>query len=553
MGTETQDKGRPDGHGELPEDRREEIEDVGGSKTYRTLDEQEGRLSEAEERFERQRRTIGLFLGPIVFAVMLLIPFDLEGNQHRLAAILAFVVVWWVTEAVPIPVTALLGVVLCALLEATPPPPEDDTSVDVVFALFTDDTVMLFIGSFIIAQAMVVHGLHRRLAFRVLSLSWVGGNTFRIILAFGLIGALTSPVMSNTAGAAMMLPIALGVMGVVGGMVASQARGEHRVERLRFGAALMLVITYSITVGGLLLPIGSPPNLIGRELLEAETNEPITFFEWFVMALPIVIVMFVAVILICVLFNRPEVKEVDGVEEYVAEERRKLGTLKRGEKNTLLVLAFALIGWFLPGLVGIVAGDDSDAYVQVSEAANEGIVAILAAAALFVLPVDWARRRFTLNWNQASRIDWGTVILFGGGLVLGSLLSETGLAEVVGTSISDAIGVSSILGISIVIVIVAVLISETTSNTASAAIVVPIAISIAASADLNPTIPALAAIFGANYGFMLPVSTPPNAIVYSSGMLPITRMVKAGAVFDIIGIVLCVIGVITMANLVRLA
>ena len=316
---------------------------------------------------------------------------------------------------------------LCALLEATPPPPEDDTSVDVVFALFTDDTVMLFIGSFIIAQAMVVHGLHRRLAFRVLSLSWVGGNTYRIVLAFGLIGALTSPVMSNTAGAAMMLPIALGVMGVVGGLVAQQARGEHRVERLRFGAALMLVITYSITVGGLLLPIGSPPNLIGRELLEAETGEPITFFEWFVMALPIVLVMFVAVIVICVLFNRPEVKEVDGVEEYVDDERRKLGGLSRGEKNTLIVLTFALVGWFLPGLVGIVAGDDSDAYVQVSEASNEGIVAILAAALLFVLPVDWARRKVTLNWNHPAQIDWGTVLLFGGGLVLGSLLSEKGL------------------------------------------------------------------------------------------------------------------------------
>jgi solute carrier family 13 (sodium-dependent dicarboxylate transporter), member 2/3/5 len=359
--------------------------------------------------------------------------------------------------------------------------------------------------------------------------------------------------MSNTAGAAMMLPIALGVMGVVGSMVAQQARGEQRVERLRFGAALMLVITYSITVGGLLLPIGSPPNLIGRELLEAETGEPITFFEWFVMALPIVLVMFVAVVLICVLFNRPEVKEVDGVEEYVDDERRKLGGLSRGEKNTLIALTFALVGWFLPGLVGIFAGDDSDAYVQVSEASNEGIVAILAAALLFVLPIDWARRRFTLNWNQAAQIDWGTVLLFGGGLVLGSLLSATGLAEVVGNSISDAIGVSSVVGISIVIVIVAVLISETTSNTASAAIVVPIAIAIAASADVDPTIPALAAIFGANYGFMLPVSTPPNAIVYSSGMLPITRMIKAGAVFDIIGIVLCVIGVVSMANLVGLA
>jgi sodium-dependent dicarboxylate transporter 2/3/5 len=528
-------------------------ETLTGRGTYKTLDEQQGRLSPAEERFERQRRTIGLFLGPIVLGAMLLIPFDLDGNQHRLAAILAFVVVWWVTEAIPIPMTALLGVVLCALLEATPPPPEGDSSVDVVFGLFTDDTVMLFIGSFIIAQAMVVHGLHRRLAYRVLSLSWVGGNTYRIILAFGLIGAITSPVMSNTAGAAMMLPIGLGVMGVVGGMVASQARGEQRVERLRFGAALMLVITYGITVGGLLLPIGSPPNLIGRELLETETGEPITFFEWFVMALPIVLVMFVAVVVIVLAFNRPEVKEVEGVEEYVREERGKLGRLSRGERNTLLVLAFALIGWFLPGLVGIVAGDDSNAYTQVEEASNEGIVAILAATLLFVLPVDWKKRKFTLNWNQASQIDWGTVILFGGGLVLGSLLSQTGLAEVVGNSLSDSIGVSSLFGITVVIVIVAVLVSETTSNTASAAIMVPIAISIAAASDVNPTIPALAAIFGANYGFMLPVSTPPNAIVYSSGLLPITRMIKAGAVFDIIGAVLCVVGVIVMANVVGLA
>jgi solute carrier family 13 (sodium-dependent dicarboxylate transporter), member 2/3/5 len=546
----------------MPADLRNQTDEDGAEarekrpearSTYRTLDEQEGRLSAAEERFERRRRTVGLFLGPIVLALVLVIPFDLDGNQHRLLAILAFVIVWWVTEAIPIPVTALVGVAMCALLEATPPPPEGDSSVDVVFGLFTDDTVFLFIGSFIIAQSMVVHGLHRRFAYGVLALPAVGGSTFRIILAFGLIGAITSPIMSNTAAAAMMLPIALGVVAVVGGMVARQAEGDRDPERLRFGAAIMLVITYGITVGGLLLPIGSPPNLIGRELLEDETGEPITFLEWFIMALPIVIVMFVAVVLVVTLFNRPEVKEVEGVEEHVAEERAKLGRMSRGEKNTLWVLAFALVGWFLPGLVGIVAGDDSDAYVQVSEASNEGIVAIIAAATLFVLPLDWKRRQFTLNWNEAARIDWGTVILFGGGITLGTLLSETGLASVVGESLSDTLGVSTLIGVTIVIAIVAVLISETTSNTASAAIVVPIAISIAAANDLNPTIPALAAIFAANYGFMLPVSTPPNAIVYSSGMLPITRMIKAGAVFDVIGAVLCVVGVTVMAKLVGLA
>ena len=526
-------------------------QEIGRGGTYKTLDEQAGRLSPAEERFERRRRTVGLFLGPIVLAVMLLIPFDLEPNQHRLAAVLAFVIVWWVTEAVPIPVTAVLGVAMAGVLEATPPS-EEDSPVEVAFSFFIDDTIFLFIGSFIIAEAMVIHGLHKRLAYSVLAMPWVGGSTYRIILAFGLIGALTSPIMSNTAGAAMMLPIAIGVMTVVGRMVARQAEGEHDVERLNFGAALMLVITYGITVGGLLLPIVSPPNLIGRELLEAETGEPITFFEWFVTALPIVILMFIAVIVIVLLMNRPEVKHVDGVEEHVSEERKKLGSLSRGEKNTLFVLGFALVGWFLPGLVGLVAGDDSQAFTDVTDTVNEGVVGIVAAALLFVLPVDWGKRRFTINWNQAAGIDWGTVLLFGGGITLGGLLSETGLAETVGQSLSDSLGVSSLFGITIIIVIVAVLVSETTSNTASAAIMVPIAISIAAASDLNPTIPALAAIFGANYGFMLPVSTPPNAIVYSSGLLPITRMVKAGAVFDVIGAILCVVGVFVMANVVGL-
>ncbi len=536
------------------EQDRDPLEEPGRGGTYKTLDEQAGRLSAAEERFERRRRTIGLFLGPIVLLVVLALPLGLEPEQHRLLAVLAFVVVWWVTEAIPIPITALLGVVLCALLEATPPPEEGDTAADVVFGLFVDDNIFLFIGSFIIAEAMVKHGLHRRFAYRVLSSRWVGGSTFRIILAFGLIGAVSSPIMSNTAAAAMMLPIALGVLAVVGRMVAEQSPSDESSdpERLRFSSALMLVITYGITVGGLLLPIGSPPNLIGRELLEDATKEPITFFEWFVTALPIVLVMFVAVILVVVLMNRPEIKEVDGVEEHVDEERGKLGPLSRGEKNTLVVLGLALFFWFLPGLVGLFAGDDSSAYEQVSETANEGSVAIIAAALLFLLPVNWAARRFTLTWNDAARIDWGTVLLFGGGIALGTLLQETGLAKEVGTSLSDALGVSSVFGITVVVVIIAVIISETTSNTASAAIVVPIAISIAAAADVNPTIPALAAIFGANYGFMLPVSTPPNAIVYSSGVLPITRMIKAGFVFDIVGGVLCVVGVTVMANVVGL-
>jgi hypothetical protein len=296
------------------QERREPVEPM-RRQTYRTLDEQQGKLSEAEERFERGRRTVGLFLGPLLLLVLLALPLDLEGKQQALAAVLGLVV----------------------------------------------------------------------------------------IAAFGFIGAATSPFMSNTGAAAMMLPIASGIMASVGRLIVEQVEGEDRPERLRFGAALLLVITYGITVGGLLLPIGSPPNLIGRGLIQDETGEPITFFEWFLTALPIVLVMFVALIVVILFLNRPEVQRVEGVSEFIAEEKRKLGRLSPGERNTLIAFGVAVLLWTLPGLVGLVLGDDSDLYASLSERwLDEGVVAVVAAALLFGLPIDWGERRFTLNWNQAA-------------------------------------------------------------------------------------------------------------------------------------------------------
>jgi solute carrier family 13 (sodium-dependent dicarboxylate transporter), member 2/3/5 len=208
--------------------------------------------------------------------------------------------------------------------------------------------------------------------------------------------------------------------------------------------------------------------------------------------------------------------------------------------------------WILPGIVNLILGEASAAATFLKDHLNEGVVAVLAAALLFVLPVNWSERRFTLTWNEAVRIDWGTILLFGAGITLGKLLSDTGLAKTIGNGVTEALGVTSLLGITLLATVVAILISETTSNTASVGIVVPIIIPIATSAGVEPLIPALAAVFGASYGFMLPVSTPPNAIVYGSGMIPITKMVRSGVVFDIIGAVLIVAGVTIMAQLVGL-
>ncbi|GLW05289.1 di- and tricarboxylate transporter [Microtetraspora sp. NBRC 13810] len=504
--------------------------------TYRTLDEIRETLSPAEERFERARRTAGLALAPLGGLAVFLATPGLTADQRGLAGILTFVIIAWITEPIPIPVTATLGLALCVLTGVAP-------AAD-VFGSFASSTIFLFIGSFIIAEAMMRHGLHRRFAFRMLSLPGVATSTYRTIVVFGVTTMLLSAFVSNTATTAMLLPIALGVVATLSGFVAEGADPQ----RLRFATAVMLMLAYSASIGGLLTPIGSPPNLIGRGLIEEATGTTIPFFTWMLIAVPIVLVMFAVLVVVLLWLNRPETRRIEGAAAYIAGERSALGRFSPGERNTLIAFGVAVTLWVTPGVVALIAGDDSDLYRGVLRHVDEGVVAVLAAALLFVLPIDWRARRFTLTWNEAVRIDWGTILLFGAGIALGGLLTDTGLAETVGQNVASLLGVSSLLGLTVLATLVAIVISETTSNTASVGIVVPIILPIAAAAGVNPLIPALAAVFGASYGFMLPVSTPPNAIVYGSGMVPITKMVRSGVVFDLIGAVVIVAGVMLMAR-----
>jgi sodium-dependent dicarboxylate transporter 2/3/5 len=508
--------------------------------TYKGISEQ--RLSPAEERFERGRRTVGLFLAPLLLIVVLLLPLDLEQDQHTLAAVLALVICLWISEAVPIPVGGLIGIGLLVLLAVGP--------ADEILAPFGSSTVFVFIGAFIIAQAMLEHGVARRFAFRMLAMPWVAKSTANTVIAFGLISAILSAFVSNTATVAMLLPTAIAILATLIGLMQTREGGRMDPRRLRVATALMLMLAYGAGVGGLLTPIGSPPNLIGRGLIEEATDETITFAEWFISALPICLAMFVALAVVLLLLNKPEVKKLEGVAEYVAEERRKMGPLSVKERNTLIAFATAVTLWIVPGLVGIVAGDESSAYENVTDRLNEGVVAILAASLLFILPTDWKKREFTLTWGEASRIDWGTIVLFGSGIIFGAALQDTGLAETIGTSASESLGVTSSLAITVFAVILAIVISETTSNTASASIVVPIIIPVAVAAGVDPFVPALAATFAASFGFMLPVSTPQNAIVYGSGVVPITKMLRSGIVFDVIGAILILIGVPLVVELV---
>jgi sodium-dependent dicarboxylate transporter 2/3/5 len=510
-----------------------------GGATYKGLGEQ--KLSPGEERFEKARRTAGFVLAPLATIVVFLLPLDLPEIQHIVAAVMAGVIVAWVTEPVPIPVSGLVGASLLVLFGVG-----GDEGADAVLAPFGSGTVFTFIGAFILAQSMLKHGLARRFAFRILSIPGVTKSTNRVIIAFGAITCLVSAWISNTATVAMLMPTAVGILGVIGELIQDKYEAEGRLDRfdptrMRVGFALMLMLAYGASVGGLMTPVGSPPNLIGRELIEDATGEAIPFGTWMAMAFPICALMFVALVLILLLLNKPEIQQLRGVDEYVQAQRAEMGPMSRAEKNTLVAFAVTVTLWVLPAFVALFAGADSATYEAATNQLDEGVAAILGASLLFMLPVDWKNRHFTLRWADAANIDWGTIVLFGSGVVFGTLLEESGLAETIGKSSYDALGLSSAIAITVFAVILSIAVSETTSNTASAAVVVPIIIPIASEAGINPLVPALAATFAASFGFMLPVSTPQNAIVYGSGAVPITKMIRSGISFDIIGAILILI------------
>jgi sodium-dependent dicarboxylate transporter 2/3/5 len=504
---------------------------------FRDLFEARETLSPAEERFERRRRTAALFAGPLAFVGLLALPpSGLRPEGARLLALLAWVLVWWIGEAVPIPVTALLGPALLA--------PLGIVGAKEAFAPFGDPILFLFLGSFVIAEAMSVSGLDRRIAYRILTLGWVGSSSSRILVAFAGIVALLSMWLSNTATAAMMFPIGMGVLAALSRLL-EKARGRPvDVAHLRYGTALMLATAYAASIGGIATPVGSPPNLIVLGLLASLAHLRVTFFQWMAVATPVMLVMLAVLLAYLRWALPPEVGRIAGGREEILAARAGLGRWSRAERNVLAVFAVTVTLWVLPGVVAVAVGSDSALQRELAERLPEGGVAVLGAALLFVLPVDWKARRFTLSWSQAARVDWGTLMLFGGGLSLGAAMFRTGLAEATGRALVAATGARSLAAITVLFTVVAIALTETTSNTASATMVAPLAIAAAQAAGVSPVPPAVAVALGASMAFMLPVSTPPNAIVYGSGCVPILAMLRHGAVLDVLGALLIPAGVL---------
>jgi sodium-dependent dicarboxylate transporter 2/3/5 len=460
----------------------------------------------------------------------------LSPEALTLAPILVVVVVLWVTEALPLAVTALLGAVACVVAGVAP--------AKEVFRPFADPLIFLFIGSFLIAEAIRLHRLDRRLAYGVLSVPWVGERPTRILAAVAFVSVLISSFISNTVTAAMMMAIVTGILAAV-----EAASLEHGTPPApTFATSLFLCVAFAASIGGLATPIGTPPNLIGLAFIRDQVGVTVSFLGWCAIGFPLVSVMATVAVIVLTRMFPAGVERLEGVGRYVAAERKRLGVWTVGQKSVAIAFSITVGLWVLPGLLLVLLGPSHPLCVWFARRLPEGVVALIGAIMLFLLPGgrdEEGRHRRALVWRE-TRIDWDIVLLYGGGMALGELCFSTGLAGAIGQSITGWIPGGAWSGTVLIAVatVVAVVTSEFTSNTASANMVVPVVIALARATDTDPVMAALAATFASSLGFMMPVSTPCNAIVYGSGRVPLRAMMASGAIIDVAGAITVTAGIL---------
>jgi sodium-dependent dicarboxylate transporter 2/3/5 len=458
---------------------------------------------------------------------------ELSPEAQRLAPIVVAVIVLWFTEALPLAVTALLGAVACVVAGVAP--------AKEVLRPFADPLIFLFIGSFLIAEAIRQHRLDRRLAYAMLSLPAVGERPVGIMAAVVAVSVAISAFISNTVTAAMMLAIVSGILAAID--EAADRSGARPAAA--FATGLHLCIAFGASVGGLTTPIGTPTNLIGLGFIREQTGVNISFPGWCAISLPIVAVMAAFLVAAMARMFPAGVDRLVGVQAFVRSERSRLGPWTVGQRSTAIAFGITVAMWILPGLCLVALGPEHPVNRWLRDRLPEGVAAVIGAILLFILPGDRdvsdirrrdGRRPRALVWSQ-TRIDWDIVLLYGGGLALGELCFSTGLAAAVGRSITGLIpeGGGAAAALVAVAAIVAVVTSEFTSNVASATMVVPIVIAMGQAIGVDPLPAALAATFAASLGFMMPVSTPCNALVYGSGRVPLKAMMAGGAGIDVAG------------------
>jgi len=474
-------------------------------------------LPPGEEKFEYWRRRVGFVLGPVLFLLLLWNPLPgLTPGAQRLVPVLVLAIVFWITEAIPMAATALLAPALCVPLGVS-----GQAS---VLAPFASPSIFMFIGSFLIAAAMHVHGLDRRMALWLLTKRGVTHTPFTLYAALACFTAVLSMWMSNVATTAMMMPIGLSVLAACPGLSGNRSAQCN----------LVLLIAFSASIGGLGTPVGTPPNIMTMGFLREMNAGEVTFFDWMKLGVPLVIVLMAFLLWLL----RPRglaFSDRRGMEAGLREQYLALGPVSPGERNAGIIFCLALFLWTWPGLIELITGQKMLGTAWIAKHIPEENVGLLCGLLVFLLPVNLREWRFTLTWKQAAQIDWGTIFLFAGGLALGKMIESTGLAQAMGDGVVTQLGQPGLWLLVAAGIVIGLGLSEATSNTASTNVMVPLVISIAISAGL-PAIPvALATGLACSFGFMLPVSTGPNALAYGTGLVPLPRMMRNGILLDLAG------------------
>jgi len=476
------------------------------------------------------RQKIGLILGIPLFILILYLPTPagLSNEGHKVGAVAFLMAFWWITEAIPIPATALIPLVAYPLLGIMK---AKDVSTS-----YGHHYIFLFMGGFFLARAMQKWNLHERIALYIIRV--VGVSARRIILGLMIASAFLSMWISDTATTMMMMPIGLAIILHTRKML--ENKGEITKEMLsNFSSAMMLGIAYASLIGGIATLVGTPPNIVFASQIRTlfPGSPEIGFFQWMMVGLPLTI-FFLPLTWYYLTHIAIPVKmgDIPGGKSIINDQIKALGSMGKGERYTLIIFILTALGWvFRKNIeIGNLVIPGWSNLLGLEKYVHDSTVAILAAILLFIIPVNLKQKEFVLDWEWAKGIAWGILILFGGGIALASGVQKTGLAQWIGGLLSAIKGVPVIIMILSVCLMITFL-TEITSNTAIATIFMPILGATAIAIHADPMLFMVPAAISASCAFMLPVATPPNAIVFGSGYLTVPTMAKTGLALNLIG------------------
>ena len=460
------------------------------------------------------KNILGLILGPILFLVIMIFV-DAEGLSFEAKCILAstaWMAIWWVTECVPISVTALLPIVLFPLTGGM--------DLATTTAAYGHKLVFLFVGGFLIALAIEKWHLHKRLALNIIRVT--GSNKSRVILGFMLATAFLSMWISNTATSIMILPVGLAII--------SQLKDDSKTvenENEVFGKSLMIAIAYSASIGGMATLIGTPPNMVLAGVVEESYGIKLNMFDWMKFGVPLSsFLLFVCWLYLTKIAFKFKNEEFSAGKEEILRQINKLGKFSNEEIKVLVVFTLTALGWIFRGSIE-----------TIFPMIDDTIIAIFFAVTLFIIPTKNQKTNTTLLvWNDTVKLPWGILILFGGGMAIASAFGKSGLALWIADLLTNLNDVSLFLIILIIVTSINLL-TEVTSNMATTAMLLPVLVTIALAIDVHPYFLLVAATLAASCAFMLPISTPPNAVVFGSGFLKIEDMFKKGVWMNLISII----------------